>query len=130
MLCHVDRPRGWFEARLGSNEPKPAEFESEQSAPWAVERALSGNAAVRAIVVDAMTSEEALTTAGRRAFDLVEPELSMDEYTAIRHMVRRAKGRLQSKVEARAPAAFVALHPEWRRQLMTKRDQTQVVVSE
>jgi hypothetical protein len=109
-LCHVDRDASWIEHALGEFKSKGATGTSPSSdpdeLPLAVVRALSGNAAERAIFAYAFGTEEALRTAGPNVAETVLPRLKRDPYAAIRLIAERSEKRLRSFSQARNGATL------------------------
>ncbi len=138
MLCHTDQSKDWIleqtrsliETGRWSSLPSTSQ---SNSIPWAVERALRGNAAVRAVLVSALSNPQALRTAGRQPFDAVSGTLQKDSYPAIRHMTRRAIARLpleSSGAEPEAAAPAWELSPHQLNRLVELQDRTPIVISE
>ncbi len=135
-LCHTDREKSWLDENLKAflaDEPWVSP-ESDGSLPWALQLALRGNAAERAIMVSALASEEALMTAGRTPFDRVKSTLIEDDYPAVRHMARRAANRLaQDDASLPSPSSSVKLSPittEQIQALKNERDLQPITISE
>lgn len=99
-LCHVDQDAAWIKSALsdfGSQEKTKTPPSKEPGGlPWAVVRALSGNAAERAIFAYAFGTDEALGTAGPDVAETVLPRLKNDPYAAIRLIAERSEKRLRS----------------------------------
>ena len=134
-LCHVDRSRTWLQANLSAfMQKKPnVAVRSGTEIPWALQRALGGNAAIRAVLLAALASDEALSTSGRAAFDLAVEQLAQDDYAAIVHMARRAKKSVDLRAGGLRPAAQVPLDHVRREDLArlhAGRDRTPIVISE
>lgn len=137
-LCHTDRSAAWLNRELAHfQEPPPKQpphhDPNDDGMPWAIEQALVGHAATRAIMLAALASPEALETAGPAPFTTVIQEALSDEYAAVAHMARRAQARLQrSTLDKQARAAVEFEEPSRARlqQLRLLRDQRPIVVSE
>jgi len=137
-LCHTDRSRSWLNeelARFGGSEPaeRHASVRPTEAIPWAIQQALSGHAATRAIFTAALSSPESLETAGSAPLDAVLQSLLRDEYAAIAHMARRARSRLTQTIDPRAPRArapFRQLSARDLRDLELARDRRPIIVSE
>lgn len=152
MLCHTDRSRHWVararrelwpskkgaatDAALG-DPSLDDQTSTEGRVPWSVHRALSGNAAVRAVVLWAMSSPEALSTGGPEPLDAVLPRLARDDVAAIRHIAGRALERRQDWIRQGGNAALPAsrgssldLKDTWLDQRFEGRDRTPMTISE
>lgn len=136
VLCHTDRNAQWLETEIprfssGSIDAPTAALSPSQI-PWAVENAMTGNAAIRAILLSALASPEALKTAGRLPFELVINELLDDEYAAIAHMARRAQQQVERSAPASVPGAQVKIAVSRRqiKELRVLRDHSPIVISE
>src|SRR5690606_33573702 len=110
VLCHVDRTRDWVEralrARPGVIEaasrpvqgkiPNPgtphakAPGSDPAGLPFAIERALTGNAAERAIFAANLASSETQASAGAGWSFLALRQLTRDPYHAVRRIAARS----------------------------------------
>ncbi len=133
-LCHLDRSARWIHAELlkfGALGSEP----SESDLPLAVERALSGNAAERALYAYALGTDEARTTASPKVARLVLPHLKEDPYAAVRLIAERAERKLKEPLIGGAEAAAAnprlpSLSPAVLSRLSQNRDNTPITVSE
>jgi len=96
-LCHLDRPEG-------------------------IRAALSGDAAMRVIVADALGSPEVIRTTGRSWQTPVLDELRRDPYAAVRFVAERSARNVDS--------AGRPLDPELVRTLLSARDQSPITIAE
>ena len=140
-LCHTDRDAHWLETKVAEfsmgvtqattsgGAPSPGQ---ETRVPWAIEKAMTGHAAMRAILLSALASPEALKTAGREPFDLVVDELLKDEYAAIKHMARRAQPYVERSAPLLTPTARanISVSRDELRELRKARDHRPMVISE
>jgi hypothetical protein len=142
-LCHVDRDRAWIDRELSKFGAKgetgtlsASNLDSDPDSddlPLAVTRALSGNAAERALFAYAFGTDEALHTAGRTISELVLPRLKSDPYAAIRLIAERSEKRVRSFTE---PPNGATLRPSRLPtnadldRLSSERDDTPIVISE
>ena len=134
-LCHTDRSRAWLEQQLAPFLQRPTPLPDPQATtlPWAVEQALTGDAALRAVLLFALASPEALQTAGRAPFDVVQNQLQNDSYAAIRHMARRLAQHIEQRSGTSSHSEHTPLpsiSPELLRRLLENQDQTPIVISE
>jgi hypothetical protein len=125
-LCHVDRSEEWLRAELlrlfpGLGAPEAAE--ESDALPWAVRRALSGNAAVRAVLADALGRPEALALGGPGLARAVLAELTSDPYAAVRRVAARALHSVPEAPPGPLERAELA-------RLHAARDSTPIVISE
>lgn len=134
-LCHVDRTRAWISSEL-SKFGLALEETPDSSVPLAVERALSGNAAERALYAYALGTEDTQATAKSTVADTLLPLLEKDPYAAVRLIAERAKKRIatarahgSTAPRAQSPAQF-SLSPAQIAQLENERDNTPIIVSE
>jgi hypothetical protein len=134
-LCHVDRSAAWIAQELAAFGSAPVEVTASE-VPLAVLRALSGNAAERALYAYALGTDEAFETASGKVADLLLPRLEKDPYAAVRLIAERAKKKLVSArsertLAPRAPnLALPALRGAQLSELEEKRDNTPIIVSE
>ena len=134
-LCHVDRSAAWIGKELAEFGAAPAEGLPAEL-PLAVERALSGNAAERALYAYALGTDEAALTASGKVADLLLPRLEKDPYAAVRLIAERAKKKLtQARTrEARSPRApnlsLLSVSETHLSELEKRRDNTPIIVSE
>lgn len=136
-LCHVDRDSAWltrevaafFPPRDPGSPPAAQQAEAGHRVPWAVERALGGNAAERALFAYALGTSEAIEASGTSVARQVLPHLVNDPYAAVRLIAERAQTalppdeNLQERSELRLdPGTLTRLHE--------LRDNTPIVISE
>lgn len=130
-LCHIDRTRTWINQRLrefsvGAIGPSAAPTEPD-AIPWAVRRALSGNAAERALFADALGRLETSDPSQRAWARLTLQQLENDPYQAVVRIARR--GLSHYGQDFNVPADF----PPVREQLVLlhqERDNTPITISE
>lgn len=145
-LCHVDRTQAWISSELAAFRPVRADDEEtaediieetpDSEIPLAVRRALSGNAAERALYAYALGTEEAQMTAGAEVAAALLPRLEKDPYAAVRLIAARAKANLKIAQDRRAlvPRALSSPPPSLSEadlaRLEAERDNTPIIVSE
>lgn len=136
VLCHVDRSRDWIEDALRDlfGTQTSSERESDSLAPppaydlpLALSYALSGNAAERALLADALGSPEAAATAGSAVADLVLPRLTQDPYAAVRFIAARSLSEVKRRGTQGPP---LAVSDKDLADLISRRDNSPVVISE
>lgn len=108
-LCHLDRTLHWTIAALARWQGHESAQRSAEGVPVAasLDWLLSGDAAVRAIVADAMGSVEAQRASGMRWEAPFLELLSADPYAAVRFIAARSLAALPH--EAPAPGARAEL---------------------
>lgn len=110
-LCHLDRSLAWtrraLRRRHGAGSAIPKDEESAQDAPAAAVRwLLTGDAALRAVVADAMGRKAARRTSGDGWQALALAPLLDDPYAAVRFVARRSLAQL---LKEPAPARDLVL---------------------
>lgn len=147
MLCHTDKSREWIRGARNELWPAPEDAASnaieetrgraELSVPWAIERALSDNAAVRAVLLFGLSSPQALATGGLGPLDTVLPRLEKDDIAAVRHIAARAAKRREAWIRETGAAELGAsqssplnLNPALLNRWFEERDRSPVTISE
>lgn len=119
-LCHLDRSQAWTATALANwygTKAKDACGDAEGA-----RLALSGDAAMRVLVADALASPGAVVASGRSWQAPLLDELRRDPYAAVRFVAERSK----TNVEASGPA----LDAELVRRLLAARDQRAISIAE
>lgn len=134
-LCHVDRSASWIQMELAKFGVPVTSLELSE-VPLAVERALSGNAAERALYAYALGTEETRRTASPEIARALLPRLKDDPYAAVRLIAKRAERTLSAPLpegaldaEAANPSVLT-LSPTLLSRLTKNRDTTPIIVSE
>lgn len=134
-LCHVDRSASWIQMELAKFGVPVTPLELSE-VPLAVERALSGNAAERALYAYALGTEETRRTASPEIARALLPRLKDDPYAAVRLIAKRAERTLSAPLpegaldaEAANPSVLT-LSPTLLSRLTKNRDTTPIIVSE
>jgi hypothetical protein len=119
-LCHLDRSQAWTASVLEKwYGTKPGDACPD---PEGARLALSGDAAMRVLVADALGSPGAIAASGRSWQAPLLAELRRDPYAAVRFVAERSLGN----VDASAPP----LDPELVRRLLAARDQRAISIAE
>ncbi|MCH2108037.1 MAG: hypothetical protein MK135_01820 [Polyangiaceae bacterium] len=96
VLCHLDQETSFFDEALGNHNKQPG-FEESASTPLGIYWALSGNAAIRALLADAMGSPEVAsinsTEALKQTLDILATQ---DEYAAVQRIAARSLKQLEN----------------------------------
>lgn len=134
-LCHVDRTRAWIAEKLAQFGLAP-EAIPDSNIPLAVELALAGNAAERALYAYALGTNEARATASSSIAAALLPRLEKDPYAAVRLIAARARAAVDTAQGRNAKGAHAhsdtlpPLSEEILTQLEAARDNTPIIVSE
>lgn len=135
-LCHVDRSPAWlYESlsrlfpELAERSPPPPLSPEEADIPLGVRQLLSGNAAERAIYVDALVQPGTRQLVGSAWAEQLLSRLTTDPYPALRRMVERARRELAaSPSEPLTPAALPPA--SLLDSLQAQRDDSPIVIAE
>jgi hypothetical protein len=135
VLCHVDRPESWFRrelAHFGVDEKNSSPDVSPQldELPLAAIRALSGNAAERAIYAFALGSSETLEASGSEISKRVLPLLKSDPYAAVRFIAERSLREVEQHAPRGVQKNRLRLEDSTLTRLFDARDETPIVISE
>lgn len=139
-LCHVDKTLAWTARWLTAWYGAPSASLPEERAPAAVREAIAGDAAVRALLADALGSSDALAAAGGGELQAQVLEvLRADPYPAVRFIAERSLRRISPPAphpwpegERRAAGLLPdgTLDPELVRALLAVRDTRAITIAE
>jgi hypothetical protein len=125
-LCHLDRTLTWTARWLSdwygiSTTPLP---EDSSNVPVGLHDGLAGDAAIRALIADALGGAEALAACGSGFQEPLLDEMRRDPYAAVRFIAERSRRRLSGQ------AAGPALDPDRVRSLAAVRDTRPITIAE
>lgn len=140
-LCHLDRTLAWTARWLSElyGQPRVSIAEERARPAFGLRAGLAGDAGVRALVADALGSNEAVVASGGGFQAAVLEQMRHDPYAAVRFIAERSLRRvalLPSK--PRTPDETVELglgpdgqlDPERVRALLAARDQRAITIAE
>jgi hypothetical protein len=130
-LCHLDRSLAWTARWLSEwyGQPLVRMTEEQQRMSVGMHAGIAGDAGVRAIIADALGSEEAVRAISSAGFQgAVLESMRHDPYAAVRFIAERSRSRVQSR--AGDGHQDHGIDPEQLRALLAIRDHRAITIAE
>ena len=124
-LCHLDRSLAWTAAQLETRWklPAPTLDPSMRDVPVAAWLALRGDAAMRALVAEALSDPDARAASGSDWQNAVLSDLEGDDYAAVAAIAQRSRAMMP-------PSQRELVDPLTRSLLLAQRDRRAITISE